>query len=244
MQNLNRIFLVTALFFSLPFAALAGGQTLTVVELFTSQGCSSCPPADSYVGELAKRDDLLALSYHVDYWDYIGWKDPFAKAEYTQRQRRYSQLMNLSYVYTPQTVIQGSEQAVGSEISKINSKISKTQQTQPLPVSIKKKPGGDFEVSIEAIKSPEPVEIYLVGFDRSHSTDIRRGENSGRKLYNYNVVRDMRWVGTWSGKAITLPAKMLATTSHKPIDFAVIVQSKKTGKIFGAAKFSQYNSGS
>ena len=90
--------------------------------------------------------------------------------------------MKLSYVYTPQTVIQRSEQAVGSDVSEINTKISRTQQTEPTPVSVEKKPGGDFEVSVEAIKSLGPVEIYLVGFDRSHSTDIRRGENSGKKL--------------------------------------------------------------
>lgn len=192
MQKFKYIYLVTALLFSAPFTAFAGGQTLTVVELFTSQGCSSCPPADSYVGELVKRDDLLALSYHVGYWDYIGWKEPFAKAEYTQRQRRYSQSMKLSYVYTPQTVIQGSEQAVGSDVSEINTKIPRTQQTEPTPVSVEKKPGVAFEVSVEAVKSLGPVEIYLVGFGRSHSTDIRRGENSGKKLSNYNVIRDLR----------------------------------------------------
>ena len=236
-------FLFAAFLFLAPFLAQAAEKTLTVVELFTSQGCSSCPPADSYVGELAKRDDVLALSYHVDYWDYIGWKDPFADPQHTVRQRRYSRQMNLSYIYTPQVVIQGSEQAIGSDIADINKKIAKIQFSNNVPVTIKRQSGGDVQISVEAFKDQGSAEIFLIGFDNSHSTDIRRGENSGRKLYNYNVVRGMRRIGTWSGKAVTIPASVLNLAKNKPDNCAVIVQSKQTGKIIGAAKISLTNSG-
>ncbi|MBT7487757.1 MAG: DUF1223 domain-containing protein [Rhodospirillales bacterium] len=243
MRYLKLTVLFAAFLLLTPFSAQAAEKTLTVVELFTSQGCSSCPPADSYVGELAKRDDVLALSFHVDYWDYIGWKDPFANPQHTVRQRRYSRQMNLSYVYTPQVVIQGSEQAVGSNIADINKKIAKTQRNDSVPVTIKQKSGGDVQISVEAFKDQGSAEIYLIGFDNSHSTDIRRGENSGRKLYNYNVVRGMRRIGTWSGKAVTIPASVLNLAKNKPDNCAVIVQSKRTGKIIGAAKISLTKSG-
>jgi hypothetical protein len=243
MRYLRSIILFTAFLLLVPVSATAAGQTLTVVELFTSQGCSSCPPADKFVGELAKRNDVLALSYHVDYWDYIGWKDPFAKPQNTVRQRRYSRQMKLSYVYTPQVVIQGLEQAVGSDIADINKMITKTQLSTRIPVTIKQKSDGDVQISIEAFENQGAAEIFLIGFDNSHSTDIRRGENSGRKLYNYNVVRGMRRIGIWTGKAVTIPANVLNIAKHKPDNYAVIVQSKRTGKILGAAKLSLPSSG-
>src|SRR5689334_7353524 len=99
-----------------------------VVELFTSQGCNSCPPADAFLGELAARPDVLALSLHVDYWDYIGWKDPFAQRAYTERQRSYSRALNQRFVYTPQMVIDGTLQGVGSETATINKLIEKARK--------------------------------------------------------------------------------------------------------------------
>lgn len=243
MQWFRITFLFAAMLLLSPVSATAAWQTLTVVELFTSQGCSSCPPADSFIGKLSKRDDILALSYHVDYWDYIGWKDPFARPQNTQRQRRYSGLMKLSYIYTPQTVIQGTEQAVGSDYSDINKKIAKARRENAVPVTIEQKSGVDIQISIAALETQGPAEIYLIGFDNSHSTSIRHGENTGLKLVNYNVVRSMRQIGTWTGKAVTIPANILNFANYKPDNCAVIVQSKRTGKILGAAKISLFRSG-
>ncbi|MBT3306373.1 MAG: DUF1223 domain-containing protein, partial [Alphaproteobacteria bacterium] len=111
---------------------------LTLVELFTSQGCSSCPPADAFLGELSKRSDVLALSVHVDYWDYIGWKDPFASPKNTERQRRYSKFLGMRYIYTPQLVIQGADHEVGSDRTKILAKIAKAAKLDQVAVGIRR----------------------------------------------------------------------------------------------------------
>src|SRR5690242_20233995 len=117
-------------------AAMAGERAVpVVVELFTSQGCNSCPPADAYLGELAKRPDVLALSLHVDYWDYIGWKDPFAHHAFTLRQREYSRALSQRYVYTPQMVINGDLQGVGSERRTIEALIARAEKEQKAPAS-------------------------------------------------------------------------------------------------------------
>ena len=111
--------------------AVAGEGALNVVELFTSQGCSSCPPADALLADLADRDDVLALSFHVDYWDYIGWKDPFASPQYTQRQRVYSQVFGKRYVYTPQMVVNGSFEMTGSDRAGVLKRIRRRRRRRP-----------------------------------------------------------------------------------------------------------------
>jgi len=111
--------------------ARAAEAPLVVVELFTSQGCSSCPPADSYLGELARRPDVLALAFHVDYWNYIGWTDPFASKLASQRQREYAKHLNLRYVYTPQMVVNGASEGVGSERGVISMLITRRSTRRP-----------------------------------------------------------------------------------------------------------------
>ena len=111
--------LAAALWFGGAAADLVAAERKVVVELFTSQGCSSCPPADAYLGELAQRDDVLALSFHVDYWNYIGWRDPFSKRQWSARQRAYGDTLKRRYVYTPQIVVDGAAEAVGSKRSQV-----------------------------------------------------------------------------------------------------------------------------
>jgi len=210
----------------------------TVVELFTSQGCSSCPPADKFLGELAKRPDLLALSIHVDYWDYIGWKDRFASPDNTKRQRDYAQAFKLRYVYTPQIVIQGMSHATGSDRSSVLRRIAEAKELPRLPVTIRHAEGR-IEVTVagayKGIDGNDEAAVWLAVFDRQHETAIERGENGGRTLKYYNVVRKMVRVGTWSGRPLTLVSTLTDLGGH-PDGCAAIVQSVKTGRILGAAQ--------
>ncbi len=229
------------LFFALaaaPFSLAAAERPLTVVELFTSQGCSSCPPADAFLGELAGRDDVLALSFHVDYWDYIGWKDPFASADYTRRQRDYSRKLGLRYVYTPQMVIQGAAHVTGSDRSAVLDRIERNRALARISVALRQ--GGDGAVRLSIADAPgkgaaEEATVWLVVFDREHLTPVRRGENRGRKLRNYNVVRQLSRIATWRGKALDMAVTVPDMVPGDGQACAVLVQSKETGRILGAA---------
>lgn len=214
--------------------AHADGRPVTVVELYTSQGCSSCPPADVYLGKIADRDDIIALSFHVDYWDYIGWKDKFARPEHTKRQRKYAGHLGMGYIYTPQLVVQGmAHSAHGSEASKL---VKDLRGAKRLDVQVKHVdgglkidiPGGTFE--------GETARVLVAAYDSKHDTEINRGENSGKILSYHNVVRDMARVGRWSGaaKSFTVTEKELKMAGRDGC--AVLIQSTKTGRILGAAK--------
>ncbi len=222
-----------------PFSLAAAERPLTVVELFTSQGCSSCPPADAFLGELAGRADVLALSFHVDYWDYIGWKDPFASAAHTRRQRDYSRKLGLRYVYTPQMVIQGAAHATGSDRSAVLSRIEKDRALARVPVELRQGDDGGVRLSIPDApatgEAAEEADIWLVIFDREHLTPVKRGENRGRNLRNYNVVRRLSRIATWRGKALDMPVTVPDMVLGGGRACAVLVQSTETGRILGAA---------
>ncbi|MCC1484194.1 DUF1223 domain-containing protein [Winogradskyella immobilis] len=162
-----------------------------VLELFTSQGCSSCPPADRLLKKV-KSDNVITLSYHVDYWNYIGWKDPFSKADFTAKQERYAQKFYSSSIYTPQVVVNGREHFVGSNSSKLNNKIafySKNPSSQNIVVSNVKKTDEDyvnFNYGIEGNLTDRNLRVVLVIDERT--TDIKRGENRNLVLTNSNIV--------------------------------------------------------
>jgi hypothetical protein len=225
-----------------PFSLAAAERPLTVVELFTSQGCSSCPPADAFLGELAGRDDVLALSFHVDYWDYIGWKDPFASADHTRRQRDYSRKLGLRYVYTPQMVIQGAAHATGSDRSAVLDRIEKDRALARIPVELSQGDDGGVRLSIPDApatgEAAEEAAVWLVVFDREHLTPVKRGENKGLKLRNYNVVRQLSRIATWRGKALDMAVTVPDMVPGGGRACAVLVQSTETGRILGAAALS------
>ncbi len=214
---------------------VAGNPRPVVVELFTSQGCSSCPPADALLDELADQPGLLALSFHVDYWDYIGWKDPFASPKHTQRQRDYASTLNLRYVYTPQIVVDGREDLVGSHRRAVAKAIEKAAKRKPtVDVTLVAEDGGKVTLS----EGPAPsggATVYLVMFDDDHDTAVARGENGGRTIHNANVVREFRKLGQWTGEAVEFPLDVAAARAEGRGGCAVIVQSGKTGPILGAA---------
>jgi hypothetical protein len=191
------------LFLSLGVTSAQAGEPPIVVELFTSEGCSSCPPADALLAELASRADVLALSFHVDYWDRLGWKDPYSSREATNRQNRYATLLDLATVYTPQIVVDGKWQAVGSDRSEVEQALALARRNhREVPVTlaldndraqIKPGPGGEGVAA----------RVLLIGFDRRHVTAVQRGENGGRTLAHVNVVRGIDEVGRLGDGEIT-----------------------------------------
>lgn len=215
----------------------AGEPPLTVVELFTSQGCSSCPPADALIGELAERDDILALSLHVDYWDYLGWKDTLAQPVNTERQRAYARDLGLRYVYTPQVVVQGVYQVTGSHRREVLEQIARARSDNAVSVTIARNDDGGMAVSIGAAAGKEKAAVWLALFDREHVTPVGAGENRGRESRTFNVVRSFTRVGSWNGEAvsISLPAPLSAAGGEGD-GCAVIVQAQDGGRILGAAR--------
>jgi len=215
-------------------------KPLVVVELFTSQGCSSCPPADTFLGALATRPDLLALAFHVDYWNYIGWTDPYGSKVATQRQRDYAKRLGMRYVYTPQMVINGTTEGAGSEPATIEPLIKAASLADgPRPaVTLTRNTDGAIALHVGMLAPPAPLAgesatVWLVGFDREHTTKVLRGENGGISLHEYQIVRSFRDIGSWSGAALDLTLTENATQGDGGI--AVLVQLGGTGRIIGAA---------
>ena len=214
------------------------GERLTVVELFTSQGCPLCPTADAFLGELTKRGDVLALSFHVDYWDYIGWADPFAHTAYTKRQEKYLDRFGLAYVFTPQTIVDGGLHASGNRQDHILRNIvvaGKVEQGR-IDVELTRISAGQVRIRIpkpEAVYRGE-AEIILIRFDEKKETVVTRGENSGKKLVNYNVVRVMRPVADWNGEAVDMVQRLVDLDAPGGDFCAVIIQERAQGRIIGA----------
>lgn len=230
-------------------ARAAPAEPLVVVELFTSQGCSSCPPANAYLAEIAQRNGVLALSQHVDYWNYMGWKDPFSSAAASKRQKGYANSLGARYVYTPQMVVDGRSQEVGSNREAIEAMLAEARR-----VIDKKLPLRAYAAAINQVKlvlpgAPVPAKdakepgqtaraatIWLVAYDSSHSSNVERGENRGKTLTTYNVVRAMRSVGEWDGKAQTLMLNLADEIAAGYGNAAVLLQVGKVGPIIAAAR--------
>lgn len=207
-------------------SAWAGGRPVPlVIELFTSQGCNSCPPADAYLGELAKRPDVLALSWHVDYWDYIGWKDPFAQHAFTLRQHAYARALDQRYVYTPQMVINGHLQGIGSERDKIEALIVEAGRARHAAAG----DGPRVSVSGDAVHveggSGEASVVWAAWFDTQDWTPVKSGENAGQRLGEYNVVRRWSQLGRYDGKPVTL--KLAASDDELAHSGCAIVVQKQ-----------------
>jgi hypothetical protein len=189
---------------SVPWAMAAAGNPL-VLELFTSQGCSSCPPADRYLGELKReRPDILVLDFHIDYWDGLGWKDPFSLPAATARQQAYDRILG-SEVYTPQLVIGGSRQAVGSDQDAVSAAIAAAfEDRAALPAVPLTLSAQGPSVTVDVAAGSGSAELWLVGYDDRHTTAIGRGENGGLTETEVDIVRSIRPVAVWSGEALHL----------------------------------------
>ncbi len=186
------------------------------------------------LGELAERDDVIALSLHVDYWDYIGWKDPFGSPQHTERQRAYAGEMGLRYVYTPQMVIDGRHNIVGSRRDEVLATIEKAAQ-RVKPVAVEFMPSAGGTVIISGGHAPDRgATIWLAVFEEGHDTDVKRGENAGRTIRNVNIVRRVERLGTWMGERLEIPLNLDNAAAQGSFGCAVLVQQGRNGPIIGA----------
>ena len=206
-------------------AVAADAAHPTVIELFQSQGCSSCPPALSALAAYADRADWLALTFAVTYWDRLGWKDTFAKPEFTERQYAYARL---SGTYTPEVVVNGRAAGVGAEVSEVEGLARKAERTAGPEVRIE-----DGEVAVGAGKAPSGgADIWLALYDpRTLEVAVPRGENAGRTIGHRNVVKRLVRLGSWNGEAVKLPLP-----ASEGLVRAVLVQTRGVGPILAAAR--------
>jgi hypothetical protein len=219
-----------ALLLAFGSASVMAGERPVLVELFTSEGCSSCPPADALLAELSARPEVLALSFHVDYWDRLGWKDPFSSPAATQRQQRYADLLGTATVYTPQIVVDGKWQAVGSNRAEVERALGAARRSgDEVPVALALD-RGRATISLGAAGEGVSAAVLLIGFDRRHVSAVVRGENSGRTLAHADVVRSIEEVGRFNGRAraIEVPIRMRSER------VAAIVQAED-GRVLGVA---------
>ena len=225
--------------------ALFGGQPASagepaVVEMFTSQSCYSCPAAEALLGEWADRPSVIALEYHVDYWNDLTygaagrWHDPFSSHANTERQRDYNlAIRQRREVYTPQAVVDGRAEAVGSSRADVERLMRSKPGDRPAGVTVAiRRPDAD-SIVVNLQGAAAPAEVWLVRFDRRHVTVVPAGENKGKTLVNRNVVTEVRRLGTWNGQAQELGATAVALADNQGC--AVLVQSAKLGPILGAA---------
>ena len=227
----NFRFVLLAFSLSVGFTAAAGAETRPVVlELFTSEGCSSCPPAEVVVTELAQQPNVLPLSFHVDYWDALGWRDRYSLASATERQRVYARTLRRSSVYTPQAVIDGSCDIVGSQRTAVMDAVSGRRDGVVTSASVN---DGTIQIHVGSGSDSASADVLLVGYLREATTPIGRGENSGRTLKESNIVLSLHELGRWNGK----PREFEMSVSRLPenvTDIAVLVQSAGQGAILGA----------
>lgn len=207
-------------------ASPARTETRGVIELFTSQGCSSCPPADKLLGELIRDPSLVAFSLPVDYWDSLGWKDTLADPRNSERQRGYARRRGDRGVYTPQIVINGTAHVVGSDKAAINHALASVRAGLPVPVNAAVN-GGDLNVDIPAGKGAGEVWVYALA--KEVAVAVGRGENRGRTVTYHNVARRWQKLGDWDGKAASwnIPVAQMAVGGADTA--AVIVQGGSAG---------------
>jgi hypothetical protein len=206
--------------------ARAAQQAPVLVELFTSQGCSSCPPADTVLGELAARPDVVALAFHVTYWDRLGWKDTLGNERWTDRQRGYARLLGSSSVYTPQMVIAGQIDVVGSSRSRVLRAVDLVRaegKTQPLAI--------DAEGGLSLPATAAPAHVWAAAYDESETVAIGSGENGGRTLDYHHVVRELLDLGPAGNAPQRLELPLAAMKAKGRAGIVVVAQRDSDGAI-------------
>jgi len=201
-------------------------QPKGVVELFTSQGCHSCPPADKIIGEYSNDSDVLGLSWHVDYWDYLGWKDVFASKANTQRQYGYARTLRERQVYTPQAVINGRSHVVGSRKGDITSAINSFESSNRgmiVPINATMT-DATIKIAIENTLDAADATLYMVFFNKEHKVKIKRGENGGKTLIYHNVVHDSQVLGMIKANGLQMEFPIAEIKRHGYDGSALILQ--------------------
>ncbi len=221
---------------AVPRAAWASARPPILVELFTSQGCSSCPAADQLAGDLIKRDDLMLVSFNVDYWDYLGWKDTLARPEFTKRQRGYAKARGDGDVYTPQIVVNGEMHAVGSRKSQVETEISECSPSAaqvPLSIAID---SDAVIVDAQADHTLNEATLWLMSVAPKITVAIGRGENEGNSITYYNVVRSLTPMGMYHGSSgrFAMPREAVIA---KDAEFCLaVLQRDMLGQVVGFAR--------
>ncbi|MEM1073451.1 MAG: DUF1223 domain-containing protein [Pseudomonadota bacterium] len=229
---MRRVLQALAICLSVGAPVKATELNVVVVELYTSQGCSSCPPADEMVEVLAQRDDVIALSLHVDYWDYIGWKDEFADPKHSARQRGYATAAGRRSIYTPEMIVNGVTDIVGAKPMAVAMAIQKHMEMAPKVLVQAARDGDEIQIEANALaRNLGPMQVHLVRFQPQRVAKITRGENAGRTIYYSNVAQDWQVIGSWDGASdlslqASLPGKLPAV---------VLIQGKDHGPIRAAA---------
>lgn len=225
--------LIAATFMGLS-TPLVAEQRPVVVELYTSQGCSSCPPADAILGELSGRDDVIAIALHVDYWDYIGWKDEFGNPAHAQRQRAYAAAADRQSIYTPEMVVNGVTDIVGAKPMKVSEAIMKYSMA-PQRMTLDAARSGDT-VQINGSVPTDgatPMQVHVLRVYDKKQSKITRGENRGKTIQYTHIAHDWQMVGNWDGKS-PLAMSVSGITGDDPV--VVLVQEAGAGPIVSAAR--------
>lgn len=232
-------FAATAIAAMFNFANFANSAEIyspkTVVELFTSQGCHSCPPADKNLAELIKSKDYLGLAFHVDYWNYLGWKDTFSSAEFTKRQRNYSVAMKERQIYTPQAVINGRNHLVGSrgnDIKEMSALFQSSGKGMKVPINVIEK-NGKLSVSIDASDTYKDATLYAVYFEPKATVKIKAGELAGKTLSYTNIVRKVEMLGMNGSNGLNMEFSISDIKEKGFEGCALILQSKVRDKYPG-----------
>lgn len=235
---------VILLVISRPAPATAAARRSVVVELFTSEGCSSCPPADALLSQLRNQGmekgvEVIPLGFHVDYWNYQGWQDRFSSPDYSKRQETYAEQLHTEGPYTPEMVVNGSQEFVGNDATRARSTIAdEAAEAATGQVSLKPEAG---KLVINVSSQPETSgEVWLAITEDNLSSSVAAGENAGRKLHHDAVVREFKNIGQLQGGkfARTLPLALKRDWKSGDLRVAVFVQDRRTGKIEGAAEIS------
>lgn len=219
-----------------PRAAFAAPRAPVLVELFTSQGCSSCPPADEYASELVKDPNTVVVSFNVDYWDYLGWRDTLAKPEYSKRQYDYAKVLDEGSVYTPQMVVNGATHAVGSSRRDVAKQISASREIQAaasLKVSLTAE---KISVEIKQAEFKGDATLWLMAVEPRVTQKIERGENSGKNIVYINVVRNLVPASMWSGEAYKGTWMRDAVMPKNASQLIAVLQQNGVGKVLGLAR--------
>ena len=232
LKHARNVALAVTFWMSAAFAVGAQSTSPVVVELYTSQGCSSCPPADALLHELAERDDVIALALHVDYWDYIGWKDIFANPAYSNRQRTYAVVGGRRSVYTPQMIVNGTTSVVGAKAMSIADAITKHRAMKsPVDISVERS-GDTLSIRARNSGSATPMVVQLVRYSPKEDVRITRGENAGHHLSYAHVVNEWRVLAEWSGRRdLSIEAD---AAGDAPV--VVLIQASGQGRILAAAE--------
>ncbi len=204
-----------------------------VVELFTAQGCASCPQADLNLGQLSERKGVLALTFPVDYWDYLGWRDTLAKPEFTERQRAYVSRLKVREIYTPEIVVDGRDEAPGLDQDRIDSLIKGAPESRKDDPAVRLLHGG-MRVEVKPTRSGRSADVWLVRYDpQQQDVRVKSGDNKGQLVSQRNVVRELVKLGRVSNRAVTFTLPKRGGDGLKTV---VLVQGVRGGPILGLAQ--------